>query len=277
MLTLIIVESLSFTSCHSRSFSAKTESQKLRPNRDSESTAAMSNIWSMSNVKDMVERMFGRVSDSEGETVCSGLLDFFKHEVGCQQMIVLPTSSINTNDEFLEAMPAFLNDFVQLMKTIYSSTIRDDGSSPELLARTSPHEIRWVGGKTKNVAGVAALSLDTAGGSAALPTLYIVCSPDFNLTSNGPQNNILLQFLGKNAWPVGKGVEDEVLEERDHFFHIGRPEFQVGNHNPCPFDMDALEKEAALNRAEFEAFEAEFEAFLTGNNHASSLLVIYSD
>ena len=234
-------------------------------------------IWSMSNVKDMVERMFGRVSDSEGETVCSGLLDFFKHEVGSQQMIVLPTSSINTNDEFLEAMPAFLNDFVQLMKTIYSSTIRDDGSSPELLARTSPHEIRWVGGKTKNVAGVAALSLDTAGGSAALPTLYIVCSPDFNRTSDGPRNNILLQFLGKNAWPVGKGVEDEVLEERDHFFHIGRPEFQVGNHNPGPFDMDALEKEAALNRAEFKAFEAEFEAFLTGNNHASSLLVIYSD
>ena len=88
MLTLIIVESLSFTSCHSRSFSAKTESQKLSPgNRDSESTAAMSNIWSMSNVKDMVERMFGQVSDSEGETVCSGLLDFFKHEVGCQQMM----------------------------------------------------------------------------------------------------------------------------------------------------------------------------------------------
>ena len=49
MLTLIIVESLSFTSCHSRSFSAKTESQKLSPgNRDSESTAAISNIWSMS-------------------------------------------------------------------------------------------------------------------------------------------------------------------------------------------------------------------------------------
>ena len=128
----------------------------------------------MSNVKDLVERVFGPVSDSEGVTVCTSLLHFFKHEVGRQQMIVLPTS-ITTNDLFLEAMPAFLNDLVQLMRAIYLNTIRDDGSSPELLARTSPHEIRWVGGKTKNVAGVAALSLDTAGGSAALPTLYIVC------------------------------------------------------------------------------------------------------
>ena len=161
----------------------------------------------MSNVKAMVERMFGRVSDSEGETVCSGLLDFFKHEVGSQQMIVLPTSSINTNDEFLEAMPAFLNDFVQLMKTIYSSTIRDDGSSPELLARTSPHEIRWVGGKTKNVAGVAALSLDTAGGSAALPTLYIVCSPDFNRTSEvqmAPRTTSSFSFCARMPGPSAR-------------------------------------------------------------------------
>lgn len=223
----------------------------------------------MSNVKDMVERVFGPVSDSEGVTVCNSLLHFFtEHEVGSPQMIVLPTTSITTNDSFLEAMPAFLNDLVQLMRAIYLSTIRGDGSSPELLARTSPHEIRWVGGRLKNVAGVAALSVDTAGGSAALPTLYIVCSPDFNDTPNGPQNNILLQFLAKNAGPVGMGVEDEVLEERDFFFHIGRPEFQVGNHNVPPFDMDALEKEAALDRAEFEAF-------LTGNT--SSLLVIYSD
>ena len=224
----------------------------------------------MSNVKDMVGRVFGPVSDSEGVTVCTSLLDLIKHEVGSAQMIVLPTTSITTIAAFLEAMPAFLNDLVQLMRAIYLSTTRDDGCSAELLARTSPHEIRWVGGKTKNVAGVAALSLDTAGGSAALPTLYIVCSPNFNVTSDGPQNNILLQFLGKNAWPVGPGmgVEDEVLEERDFFFHIGRPEFQVGNHNVCPYDMDAIEKEAALRRAEFEAF-------LTGNT--SSLFVIYSD
>jgi hypothetical protein len=198
-------------------------------------------------------------------------------------MIVLPTTSINTIAAFLEAMPAFLNDLVQLMRDIYLSTTRDDGCSPELLARTSPHEIRWVGGRMKNAAGVAALSLDTAGGSAALqPTLYIVCSPNFN---DGSQNNILLQFLGKNAWPVGMPtkkksrssrtssstrVEDEVLIledrdlwDRDFFFHIGRPEFQVGNDNVPPFDVDALEKDAAL------------EAFLTGNT--SSLLVIYSD
>ena len=62
-------------------------------------------------------------------------------------------------------------------------------------------------------------------------------------------------------------VGDEVLEDRDFdrdfFFHIGRPEFQVGNDNVPPFDVDALEKDAAL------------EAFLTGNT--SSLLVIYSD
>ena len=217
----------------------------------------------MSNVKDMVGRVFGPVSDSEGVTVCTSLLHFFKHEVGSQQMIVLPTT-IGTNAEFLKAMPAFLNDLVQLMRDIYLSTTRDDGCSPELLARTSPHEIRWVGGRLKNAAGVAALSLDTAGGSAALqPTLIIVCSPDFNDTQHGPQNNILLQFLGKNAWPVGMGVEDDVEEERDFFFHIGRPEFQVGNDNVPPFDMDALKKDAA------------FEAFLTGNT--SSLLVIYSD
>ena len=74
--------------------------------------------------------------------------------------------------------------------------------------------------------------------------------------------------MGKNAWPVGMGVEDEVLEDRDFFFHIGRPEFQVGNDNVPPFDMDAIEKEEALRTAEFEAF-------LTGNT--SSLLVIYSD
>jgi hypothetical protein len=203
-------------------------------------------------------------------------------------MIVLPlrlhpTTSITTTAAFLEAMPAFLNDLVQLMRAIYLSTTRDDGSSPALLARTSPHEIRWVRGRMKNAAGVAALSLDTAGGSAALqPTLYIVCSPNFMDTSDGPQNNILLQFLGKNAWPVGMPtkkksrssrtssstrVEDEVLEDRDFdrdfFFHIGRPEFQVGNDNVPPFDVDALEKDAAL------------EAFLTGNT--SSLLVIYSD
>ena len=205
-------------------------------------------------------------------------------------MIVLPlrlhpTTSITTTASFLEAMPAFLNDLVQLMRAIYLSTTRDDGSSPELLARTSPHEIRWVGGRMKNVAGVAALSLDTAGGSAALqPTLYIVCSPNFNDTStqDGPQNNILLQFLGKNAWPVGMPtkkksrssrtssstrVGDEVLEDRDFdrdfFFHIGRPEFQVGNDNVPPFDVDAYKKDADL------------EAFLTVNT--SSLLVIYSD
>jgi len=238
----------------------------------------------MSNVKDMVGRVFGPVSDSEGVTVCTNLLDLIKHEVGSQQMIVLPTTSINTIAAFLEAMPAFLNDLVQLMRDIYLSTTRDDGCSPELLARTSPHEIRWVGGRMKNAAGVAALSLDTAGGSAALqPTLIIVCSPDFNDTQDGPQNNILLQFLGKNAWPVGMPtkkksrssrtssstrVEDEVLEDRDlwdrdFFFHIGRPEFQVGNDNVPPFDVDALKKDAAL------------EAFLTGNT--SSLLVIYSD
>lgn len=221
----------------------------------------------------MVRRVFGAVSDSEGVTVCTSLLDLIKHEVGSPQMIVLPlrlhpTTSITTTASFLEAMPAFLNDLVQLMRAIYLSTTRDDGSSPELLARTSPHEIRWVGGRIKNVAGVAALSLDTAGGSAALqPTLIIVCSPDFNDTPNGPQNNILLQFLGKNAWPVGMGVEDDVEEERDFehdfFFHIGRPEFQVGNDNVPPFNVDALEKDADL------------EAFLTGNT--SSLLVIYSD
>ena len=237
----------------------------------------------MSNVKDMVRRVFGPVSDSEGVTVCTSLLDLIKHEVGSQQMIVLPllpTTSITTTAAFLEAMPAFLNDLVQLMRAIYLSTTRDDGSSPELLARTSPHEIRWVGGRMKNAAGVAALSLDTAGGSAALqPTLYIVCSPNFN---DGSQNNILLQFLGKNAWPVGMPTKKksrssrtssstrvgaEVLEDRDFdrdfFFHIGRPEFQVGNDNVPPFDVDALKKDAAL------------EAFLTGNT--SSLLVIYSD
>ena len=102
----------------------------------------------MSNVKDMVERVFGPVSDSEGVTVCNSLLHFFtEHEVGSPQMLVLPTTSITTNDSFLEAMPAFLNDLVQLMRAIYLSTIRGDGSSPELLARTSPHEIRWVGGR----------------------------------------------------------------------------------------------------------------------------------
>jgi hypothetical protein len=215
----------------------------------------------MSNVKDMVGRVFGPVSDSEGVTVCKSLLHLIKHEVGSQQMIVLPTTTIGTTAEFLEAMPAFLNDLVQLIRAIYLSTTRDDGSSPDLLARTSPHEIRWVGGRLKNAAGVAALSLDTAGGSAALqPTLIIVCSPDFN---DSPRNNILLQFLGKNAWPVGMGLEDDVEEERDFFFHIGRPEFQVGNDNVPPFDMDALKKDAA------------FEAFLTSNT--SSLLVIYSD
>ena len=236
----------------------------------------------------MVRRVFGSVSDSEGVTVCTSLLDLIKHEVGSPQMIVLPlrlhpTTSITTTASFLEAMPAFLNDLVQLMRAIYLSTTRDDGSSPELLARTSPHEIRWVGGRIKNVAGVAALSLDTAGGSAALqPTLFIVCSPNFNDTQDGPQNNILLQFLGKNAWPVGMPtkkksrssrtssstrVGDEVLEDRDFdrdfFFHIGRPEFQVGNDNVPPFDVDAYKKDADL------------EAFLTGNT--SSLLVIYSD
>jgi hypothetical protein len=148
------------------------------------------------------------------------------------------------------------------------SATRRDKTSPQLLARTSPHEFRWVAGKTKNVAGVAALSLHTAGGSETLPTLYIVCSPDFNVTPHGPQNNILMQFLGKNAWPVGKGVEDNVLEAPDHFYHIGRPEFQIGNYNDeCPYDVDAMDKEA-LNMPEFEAF-------LKGN--ASSLLVIYSD
>lgn len=140
----------------------------------------------------MVRRVFGPVSDSEGVTVCKSLLDLIKHEVGSQQMIVLPTTSITTIAAFLEAMPAFLNDLVQLMRAIYLSSTRDDGYSPELLARTSPHEIRWVGGRMKNAAGVAALSLDTAGGSAALqPTLIIVCSPDFN---DSPRNNILLQF-----------------------------------------------------------------------------------
>ena len=229
----------------------------------------------------MVRRVFGPVSDSEGVTVCKSLLDLIKHEVGSQQMIVLPllpTTSITTTAAFLEAMPAFLNDLVQLMRDIYLSTTRDDGSSPELLARTSPHEIRWVGGRMKNAAGVAALSLDTAGGSAALqPTLYIVCSPNFNDTStqDGPQNNILLQFLGKNAWPVGMPTKKKSRSsrtssstrdrdfDRDFFFHIGRPEFQVGNDNVPPFDVDAYKKDADL------------EAFLTGNT--SSLLVIYSD
>lgn len=231
----------------------------------------------------MVRRVFGSVSDSEGVTVCTSLLDLIKHEVGSPQMIVLPlrlhpTTSITTTASFLEAMPAFLNDLVQLMRAIYLSTTRDDGSSPELLARTSPHEIRWVGGRMKNAAGVAALSLDTAGGSAALqPTLYIVCSPNFNDTStqDGPQNNILLQFLGKNAWPVGMPTKKKSRSsrtssstrdrdfDRDFFFHIGRPEFQVGNDNVPPFDVDAYKKDADL------------EAFLTGNT--SSLLVIYSD
>ena len=226
----------------------------------------------------MVRRVFGPVSDSEGVTVCKSLLDLIKHEVGSQQMIVLPTTSITTIAAFLEAMPAFLNDLVQLMRDIYLSTTRDDGCSPELLARTSPHEIRWVGGRMKNAAGVAALSLDTAGGSAALqPTLYIVCSPNFNDTStqDGPQNNILLQFLGKNAWPVGMPTKKKSRSsrtssstrdrdfDRDFFFHIGRPEFQVGNDNVPPFDVDAYKKDADL------------EAFLTGNT--SSLLVIYSD
>jgi hypothetical protein len=70
-----------------------------------------------------------------------------------------------------------------------------------------------------------------------------------------------MQFLGENAWPIGKGVENKVLEAPDHFYHIGRPEYQIGN-SECPYDMDAMVKEG-LDMAEFEAFLA--------------LLDIYSD
>ena len=185
----------------------------------------------MPNVAGMVERVFGQVSYAEGVAVCEICIRFFKTNMAVAKMMPIPTL-IDNDDSFQEFMSIFLNDFVQLLTRVYHFVTRDDENRPQLLAKISQ----------------MALSLCIAGGSESLPTLYIVCSPNYKIVSHDSPKNIYLQFQGKNAWPDGKGVADEGSE---YFYHIGRPEYQFGNANECPYDIDALCRAARVSESSF--------------------------
>jgi hypothetical protein len=199
----------------------------------------------MPGVAGMVERVFGQASYAEGVAVCEIFIRFFKTNMAVAKMMPIPTL-IDNDDSFQEFMSIFLNDFVQLLTRVYHFVTRDDENRPQLLAKISPNECRWLGGKKKNAVGVVALSLCIAGGSESLPTLYIVCSPNYKIVSHDSPKSIYLQFQGKNAWPDGKGVADEGSE---YFYHIGRPEYQFGNANECPYDIDALCRAARVSES----------------------------
>jgi len=200
------------------------------------------------------EAMGIKLSLLQGLDLVKTLDDMLNKDMCDAEMLVVPTN-ISSEAEFHSSVPELLNKLADLFGLIHSAILSQNRTrgGETLHAVVSPAEFRWAGGRDKISVGAISLSLQDNPSETDPVLIGIVCLEERPpVPALGSSNQLLFQFKGLNGWMGGLDHSDPGPE---HFFHVGRPQYNRFSREQQPaFDMKKMKGQ--VDRPEFDKFHA---------------------